>query len=166
MRRHLIACCAVAAGCSFGGDRKPARPGAIFRYTVVGRSAPLDSIILGQPWKSAAKYGASEGDTLTALPYGTFGGADAIGVHRDSNGIVTELEFYYHARRDLKAVVSDYRSSLGSPFAVTTDTLAGAVRTTTRWKNENTEFAISTLTPPQKDGTGAVAVLTDRSRPR
>lgn len=166
MQRRLIACCALAAGCSFGGDRKPARPGVIFRYTVVGRSPPLDSIILGQPWKSAAKYGAREGDTFTALPDGTFGGADAIGVLRDGNGIVTELEFYYDGRRDLKAVVSDYRSSLGSPFAVTTDTLPGAIRTTTRWKDENTEFAISTLTPPQKNGTGAVALLTDRSRPR
>jgi hypothetical protein len=166
MQRWLAACCALLAGCSPGGDWKPARPGEIFRYTVVGRSPPLDSIVLGQPWKSAAKYGAREGDTLNALPDGTFGGADAIGVHRDSNGLVTTLEFSYHARRDLKALVSDYRSSLGPPLAVTTDTLAGVIRTTTRWKNENTEFVISTLTPPQKDSTGALAVLTDRSRPR
>jgi hypothetical protein len=166
MQPCLIACCALVARCSFGSDWKAARAGEIFRYTVVGRSPPLDSITLGQPWKSAAKYGASERDTVNALPDGTFGGADAIGVHRDTNGIVTEVEFYYHARRDLNALVSDYRSSLGSPFAVTTDTLARAIRTTTRWKDENTEFVISTLNPPQKDGTGAVATLTDRSRPR
>ena len=89
MRRRLIACCAVAAGCSFGGDRKPARPGAIFRYTVDGRSAPWDSIILGQPSKSEEKSGESEGDTLTELHYGNFGGADTNVDHRDSNGIVT-----------------------------------------------------------------------------
>jgi hypothetical protein len=126
----------------------------------------LDSIILGQPWKTAAKYGAREGDTLNALPDGTFGGADAISVHRGGDGRVTELEFYYHASRDLNALVTDYRSSLGAPFARTSDTAAGTIRTTTRWKNENTEFAISILTPPRKDGIGAVAVLTDRSRPR
>jgi len=161
-----MACCALFAGCSSGGDWKPARAGEIFRYTVVGRSPPLDSIVLGQPWKSAPKYGARERDTLNALPDGTFGGADAISVHRDSNGLVTELEFSYHTRRDLKALLSDYRSSLGPPLSETTDTLAGVVRTTTRWQNETTEFVISTLTPPQKDGTGARAVLTDRSRPR
>jgi len=166
MQRRFISCCALIAGCSFGGDWKPAQSGEIFRYTVVGRSLPLDSIVLGMPWKTAAKYGARDGDTLNALPDGTFGGADGIGVHRDTKGFVTGLDFYYHARRDLKALVSDYRSSLGSPLAVTTDTLAGAIRTTTRWKNENTGFVISTLTPPQKDGTGAVAVLTDLSRAR
>lgn len=166
MDHRLITGCALLAGCSFGGDWKPARPGEIFGYTVVGRSPPLDSIILGQPWETAVKYGAREGDTLSALPDGTFGGADAIDVHRDTNGRVTQLEFYYHASRDLNALVSGYRSSLGSPFAVTTDTVAGTIRTTTRWKNENTEFAISTLTPPQKDGIGAFAVLTDRSSPR
>lgn len=92
--------------------------------------------------------------------------AAAIAVHRDRNGLVTHLEFRYHARRDLNALVGDYRASLGAPFAVTTDTLADTVRTTSRWNDENTEFVIWTVTPPQKDGTGAVALLTDRSRSR
>ena len=166
LKLWLIASCCLAAGCSSGADWKPSRAGEIFRYTTVGTTSRLDSIVLGQPWRSAAKYGAQEGDTLNALPDGTFGGADAIAVHRDNIGVVTALEFSYHARRDLEALLNDYRASLGAPFAVTIDTLAGAIRTTTRWRDDSTEFVISALVPPPKDGIEAVALLTDRSRSR
>ena len=64
------------------------------------------------------------------------------------------------------ATLNDYRSSLGPPFAATTDTLADVIRTTTRWQDEATEFVVSTMTPPQKDSVGAVAVLSDRSHRR
>jgi hypothetical protein len=166
MQRWHIALCALIAGCSVGDEWKPSRPGEIFRYTAIGKSLPWDSIVLGQPWKSAAKYGAREGDTLTALPFGTFAGADAIGVHRDANGVVTQLEFVYHASRDLTALVNDYRAVLGPPVETVTDTLAGAVRTTMRWQNADTKFVIETLRPPQNDGVAAIALLSDRRQPQ
>ena len=166
MQRLLIAACAILGACSVGSDWKPSRSGEIFRYTTVGSSLPFDSIILGERWKTAAKYGARDGDTLFSLPPGTFGGADAIDVYRDTAGVVTRIEFLYHAHRDVNALLNDYRSSLGSPFTATTDTLAGAIRRTTRWRDDATEFVLSTMAPPQKDSVGAVAVLSDRSHGR
>src|SRR5262245_2667791 len=93
MRFRLIASCALLTACSAGSDWKPSRPGEIFRYTSVGSSLPFDSIVLGERWKTAAKYGAGDGDTLFSLPPGTFGGADAIDVYRDTGGVVTRIEF-------------------------------------------------------------------------
>jgi hypothetical protein len=166
MQRLLIAACAVLSACSVGSDWKPSRSGEIIRYTTVGSSLPFDSIILGERWKTAGKYGARDGDTLVSLPPGTFGGADAIDVYRNTGGVVTRIEFLYRARRDVNALLHDYRSSLGPPFAATTDTLGGAIRHTTRWQDNATEFVLSTMTPPQKDSVGAVAVLSDRSHRR
>jgi hypothetical protein len=162
MLRFSIVLCALLAACSSGDDWKPSRPGEIFRYTTIGSSVPFDSVLLGQPWKTASKYGANDGDTVTALPFGTFAGADAIAVHRDTNGIVTKVQFVYHARRDIKALVADYQISLGQPRTITIDTVAGAIRTTTRWQNDDTEFVIATISPPQKDDVGAMAWLIDR----
>lgn len=153
----------LATACSTGRESTPARVGEIFRYTAVGRSTALDSVVLGQPWTTAEKYGAQTGDTVNALPAGTFGGADAIRVHRDPGGIVTEIDFRYYASRDLNALLSDYRSSLGPPQSVTTDTVAGGVRTTTRWVDRNTEFTISTMRPPDKDDVAGIGVLRNRS---
>ena len=162
MRRLLVFLAYFLCTCSRESDRKPSRPGEIFRYTVVGRATPFDSIVLGQRWKTAAKYGATDRDTLFALPYGYFAGADAIGIRRDSLGVVTSLEFVYHATRDANALLADYRRSLGAPAAVTTDTLAGATRTTTRWQDEATEFVITTMMPPDRDSVVALAFLSDR----
>jgi hypothetical protein len=147
-------------------DRKAERAGEIFRYTAVGNSAPLDSIVLGRPWLSAAEYGARDGDTITSLPFGTFGGADAIAVHRNAKGIVTEVEFAYHAKRDARALVRDYQSSLGPPISVKVDTVSGAIRTTTLWRDDSTEFVIATMSPPGRDDVGAMAWLIDRGTNR
>ena len=162
MRLSLVLLACAVPGCSRDAGWRPAQPGQIFRYTAVGRTTPLDSIVLGQPWKTAAKYGARETDTLFALPGGYFGGADAIAVHRDNRGVVTSIEFGYRATRDLEALVADYRSSLGAPVAVTSDTVSGTARTITRWQDDATEFVVMTMTPPMKDGVAAIALLSDR----
>jgi hypothetical protein len=161
MRESWIIVCAFVIACSPGLDWKPSKAGEIFRYTVVGR-VPRDSIVLGHGWTSAAKYGAQLGDTLTLLPLGTFGGADAIAVHRKVNGIVTQVEFAYHASSDVRALVNSYRSSLGQPFAIAVDTVDHATVTTTRWRDASTEFVLITMTPTDKDGIGAFAQLIDR----
>jgi hypothetical protein len=141
-------------------DWKPASRGDIFRFTTVGRSFPFDSIILGERWSSASKYGARDDDTLFALPSGTFGGADAISVHRDVRGVVTQLEFTYRTGRDVRALLNAYRSALGPPTSVTIDTVSRSIHTTRSWQNARTEFAISTVDPPD-GGVAASARLID-----
>jgi len=163
MRRSLVFLACAVFSCARNEGWTPSRPGEIFRYTSVGRTPPLDSIWLGERWTSAAKYGARDDDTLFALPYGFFGGADAIGIHRDSLGVVTSIEFAYHPTRDVTALVADYRKSLGSPV-VSMDTVRGVVRTITRWQDDATEFVIMSVEPPAKDGVAAMAFLCDRRR--
>jgi hypothetical protein len=163
MRESRLIVCVLLLGCS--RDWNPSKPGEIFRFTIVGRRAPLDSIELGRTWKSAANYGAHPGDTLSLLPSGTFGGADAIAVHRNASAIVTEIDFVYHPDRDVQALVNDYRSLLGEPFAIGSDTTDGLIQTTTRWQNRDTEFVIAVLTPPHED-IAAFAQLIDRRTKR
>ena len=162
IRSRLIVCCAFFAACSTTDEWKPTKPGEIFRFTLVGRPPSLDSIVLGKTWRSAGKYGALDGDTLTALPFGSFGGADAITVHRDSNGVVTEIDFAYQPERDLRALTHDYESSLGRPFSITVDTVRNIVRTTTTWRDQETEFTMAMISPPLTDGFGGIARLVDR----
>jgi hypothetical protein len=166
MRLSFLPLLTFIAACAPNVDWEPAEPGDIFRYTAVGNSYPLDSIVLGESWGSAAKYGAQAGDTLTALPSGTFAGADAIAVHRDSAGIVTSIEFAYHRRQDVAALVNDYRTSLGEPDSVSTDTVGGSTRIMHLWRNTMTEFLMMTVAPPLQDGVAALAILSDRSRVR
>jgi len=159
MKTFIVCVTIVVVGCR--PDWKPSQPGEIFRYTTVGRTEPLDSIVLGRPWPTAAKYGAKSGDSIVALPFGTFGGADAIAVHL-TDGVVTRLEYAYHSSRNARALSADYRSTLGTPVAEMADTADGVVRTTTCWRNDSTAFAIHTMVPAGKDVVGAMAVLLDR----
>lgn len=164
MRHTLVFLLLVASGCAYTQSRDAAPVAEIFRYTTIGRSLPADSIVLGQRWPSAAKYGATDADTMYALPYGTFGGADAIAVSRDSRGVVTEITFAYHPRRNAGALLADYRSSLGAPVAVRVDTVGTAIHTTTVWRDAVTEFSFVVMSPPGADGVGAMAILADRRR--
>jgi hypothetical protein len=154
----------VATACAPRVSREAAQAEGIFRYTAVGRAPVLDTIKLGEVWRSASKYGGSAGDTLVALPFGTFGGADAIAVVRDRAGIVTALHFAYHARRDAKSLLAEYSASLGPPESVQTDSAGGTTRTRTLWRDDRTEFTFITIVPPGADAVGAIAVLADRRR--
>ena len=164
MRVPAIVLLLAAAACAPRVSRDAAPAEGIFRYTTVGSAFALDTIKLGEVWRSASKYGASADDTLVALPFGTFGGADAISVVRDRAGIVTELQFAYHARRDAKALLTEYSVSLGTPSAVRTDSAGGGVRTSTMWSDDRTDFTFITMSPPGADAVGAMAVLSDRRR--
>jgi hypothetical protein len=149
----------LLAACGSSTDGKPPGQSDIFRHTAVGRSLPHDSILLGQTWPSAAKYGARDGDTLTVLPDSSFCCADLIAVRRDSAGIVTAIEFAYFAERDTRNLVASYRSTLGSP----TNVAIGAGRARTTWRDDLTEFVIVTFAA-DSDGVTARATLLDRSR--
>jgi hypothetical protein len=146
--------------CSTGDEWRPARPGEIFRYTSIGRVPPYDSILLGQRWASAAKYGAGPGDTITALPPGTFAGADGIRIRRLSNGVVTSIEFDYRGQRDIEAIRRDYESKLGAPVGLQ---LRGGRRTTI-WRDSLTEFSLQEFGVRGDDAVAATAILADRAR--
>src|SRR5687768_9723127 len=139
MRHRSLLILLAAAACAPRVSRDATPAEEIFRYTTVGRAAALDTIRLGEMWRSASKYGASAGDTLVVLPFGTFGGADAISVLRDRTGVVTALEFVYHARRDAKSLLAEYALTLGAPASVRTDSVGGVVRTSTLWRDDRTE---------------------------
>ena len=162
MRTRLFALGLLACACYAASDWKPSQPGDIFRYASVGRSYPLDSITLGQPWISAPKYGARAGDTLNGLPAGVFGGADAIRVRRNAAGIVTDLEFDYSADRDIRAILSEYEADLGAPAEASVDSLTGEQRRITVWRNADTEFRIIQFTPPRPNKVAAMAILSDK----
>jgi hypothetical protein len=149
----------LLTACGSSQDGMPSRQGEIFRHTAVGRSLPHDSILLGQTWQSAGKYGAREGDTLTVLPDNSSCCADLVAVRRDAAGIVTAIEFAYFASRDTRNLVASYRSTLGSPANVA----IGAGRARTTWRDNLTEFVIVTFAA-DSDGVTARATLLDRAR--
>ncbi len=108
--------------CSPRPERQPTLPAEIFRYMAIGREMPFDSVVLGATWTSAAKYGASETDTVFSLPRGTFSGADAIRVRRTASRLVSALEFDYGPSYDLGALRRRYEESLG-PAGIALDSL-------------------------------------------
>jgi hypothetical protein len=152
----------LTCACYGASDWEPSEPGHIFRHTVVGRSYPLDSIVLGEPWPSARRYGARDGDTLTSLPTGVFSGAEAIRVRRNASGVVTQLEFDYGVDRDITKIVREYEEDLGTPAEVSADSVPGQQRRVTVWRNAETEFRILQFTPPRRDRIAAIAILSDR----
>lgn len=161
MRRILVLACLISGtACRRPEEWTPSRSGEIFRYTVVGSGYALDSIVLDEPWSTATKYGAGEGDTLNTLPAGAFAGADAIRVRRDTSGFVTTIEFDYSAERDVRRIVDGYRSDLGAP-RVTVDSLGSPQRRISAWHDAATDFRIIEFTPP-KSGIAATAVLSTR----
>jgi hypothetical protein len=161
--RFSLVLVAIVIACSPSGELPESARGEIARFVLLGASAPYDSVLLGQPWTSAAKYGAREGETVSRLRQNQFTGLDAIVVHRNAAGLVTDVEFAYHARRDIPALVAGLRSSLGEPIANSVETVAGSTRSTLRWCNESTLFLITTVVPPAADSIGAISLLRDRT---
>jgi hypothetical protein len=159
--RSLVLAILLCA-CSPADEWKPSRPGEIFRYTSIGDALPSDSIILGQPWLSATKYGAANRDTLTTLPSDAFSGADAVRVHRDSSGLVTAMEFDYAASRDIDSIRKDYERTLGKPDETFADTVDGRPTRATVWRDAVTEFRLTEFGRAHGKGVAATAVLRDR----
>ena len=160
MRSLLLAI--LLCACAPADEWKPSHPGEIFRYTSIGNALPLDSIVLGQPWLSATKYGAGNRDTLTVLPSDALSGADAVRVHRDSTGLVTAIEFDYAASRDIDSIRKDYERSLGKPDETLADTVAGRPTRATVWRDAATEFRLTEFAGAHGKDVAATAVLSDR----
>lgn len=160
MRLLLLAI--LPCGCAPANEWKPSHPGEIFRYTSIGSSPPSDSIVLGRPWLSATSYGAGTRDTLTTLPSDAFSGADAVRVHRDSNGLVTAMEFDYVASRDIDSIRKDYERSLGKPDETLADTVDGRPTRATVWRDAVTEFRLTEFGGAHGKDVAATVVLSDR----
>ncbi len=90
---------------------EPASPRAIFREIATEGS----TIRLGERWSADEVPGATPADTVVGLPAGTFGGAQAIRVHRTRAGIVTALMFDYPQTADFQRMRAEYTERLGPP---------------------------------------------------
>jgi hypothetical protein len=161
-RRCLITLAAIAVACSPIGELGDLPSRGVARHAVIGVSAP-DSIFLGRAWENAAKYGARAGDTLTRVAQNHFSGMDAVTVHRNATGIVTDIEFAYHARRDIPALVAGLREVLGEPTSNSTNKVSGSTRAVIRWCDESTVFVLTTIVPAGADSIGAISLLRDRT---
>lgn len=128
----------------------------IFRYTTIER----DSIVLGSRWPGATRLGFTEADTLALLPPGSFGGAEAIRVHRDSSGIVRQLDFVYGSERDMVALQASYAAELGAPETREFDS-NGVLNVVSGWRDPRTELVMIRFVP-LVNGVRGVVVLTDR----
>jgi hypothetical protein len=163
MRLRVVILPAMLMACSPAQEKAASPSGRVFRYTTIGRSPPHDTIVLGQAWRTAAKYGARRGDSITSIPVGEFAGADSIAVHRNSAGVVIAIEYFYYASRDVPELLRGYRSTLGPPAGTSiTDLMSGSTHTTAKWCDDSTEFLFTTIEPVVRDSVAGRAVLFER----
>jgi hypothetical protein len=134
-------------------------PKPIFRHVELVR----DTLWLGRPLGSFARFARNPTDTIVTVPLGEFGGTDAIQVERGREDIVTAFTFLYGARHDMSALHAEYLSDLGAPTAQGTDSIAGVARTFWIWQDAKTEFTLAAFSAPI-DGAVGAARLADRMR--
>jgi hypothetical protein len=159
MRLSLIAMGGLTAvlwsGC--GPRPAPGAPRPIFRWMRVGSGV----VTLGEPL-STAVAAASPGDTLVALPRGSFGGAERITVHLAPDRMVRGLTFDYVGGADFAEMVAGYEAELG-PAARTAETRRGEVPAeVATWRDERTELRI--VRDPNRSAWTVRATLRDLSR--
>lgn len=132
----------------------------IFRHTeIMG-----DTLRLGRPWASAERWGAGPLDTVNTLPKGAFGGADVIRVHRDSSGLIRQVDYAFLGGRErqLDEAVASYTAEIGPP-AVERDSTAERLQWGAGWRDPQTELILVRYTP-ELNGLLAVMVLRDQRR--
>jgi hypothetical protein len=106
----LILLLLVSGACGAGSDQ-PAGPRPIFRHF----NTEVSTIQLGQSWTAEEVPGAEPGDTVVALPAGTFERAQSVRVHRTPAGVVSSIMFDYPETADFQAMRSEYSRLLGQP---------------------------------------------------
>jgi hypothetical protein len=153
---HLLAVAACLAG---DVSRSDCIVPPIFREVrVVG-----DTIRLGQAWPGSTRLGIGARDTVAELPTHAFGWAEGIRVHRDQAGIVREMDFTYGPKRDIVALLRDYRTSLGRPVESRAVNDGRGRRETWVWRDGRTELTVVRFLPA-RNGVQARSILVDRLR--
>jgi hypothetical protein len=100
----------ILMACGRGPDA-PEAPRPIFRQF----NTEMTSITLGQSWTAEEVAGAEVDDTVVALPAGTFERAQAVRVHRTTEGVVSSIVFDYPQTTDFQAMQTEYTRLFGPP---------------------------------------------------
>ena len=131
----------------------------VFRFVRISQ----DTIHLGAALGRAARFATSPSEAAVAIPTSEYNRADLLVIQRDSGGVVTSIMFGWGKGRDMATVLASYRVELGAPADSSVESLAGATRTTWRWRDASTEFALSRIEPAVNNIVG-VSNLTDLRR--
>jgi hypothetical protein len=143
------------AACAPSSDQPAARP--IFRHF----NTEVSSIRLGEHWTAEEVPGADRGDTVVALPSGTFERAQAVRVHRSPTGVVSSIMFDYPQDADFNAMQQEYTRLFGAP----TEHERSAkpeVRERLVWQDSLTLFEL--VRDPRRSVSSIYTRLIDRSR--
>jgi len=137
---------------------QPAPP-RLFRHVALAR----DTVWLGEPLGALVRYARTPSDSIVTVPLGEFGGADAIQVRRRPDGTVYSVLFLYGALHDMEQLRDEYIADLGAPADSATDSVAGVVRRSWVWQDEDTAFQLVAFSAPL-DGAVGGALMLDRRR--
>lgn len=148
---------AAGAGCRPAPDQPgAARP--IFRHV----NTEMSTLQLGQSWTAEEVPGAEPGDTVVALPSGTFERAQAVRVHRTPAGVVSSIMFDYPQAADFQAMHTEYRQLLGPPKEHERPRKADA-RERLVWEDSLTRFEL--VRDPRRSTSTVYTRLSDRPGP-
>ena len=145
----------VLAACAPASDQPATRP--IFRHF----NTEVSSIRLGEHWTAEEVPGADRGDTVVALPSGTFERAQAVRVHRSPTGVVSSIMFDYPQDADFSAMQQEYTSLFGAPTKHERSDKSEA-RERLLWQDSLTLFEL--VRDPRRSVATIYTRLTDRSR--
>jgi hypothetical protein len=143
------------AACAPGSDQPATRP--IFRHF----NTEVSSIKLGEHWTAEEVPGADRGDTVVALPSGTFERAQAVRVHRSPTGVVSSIMFDYPQDADFNAMQQEYTRLFGAPTKHERSEKPEA-RERLVWRDSLTLFEL--VRDPRRSVSSIYTRLIDRSR--
>ena len=155
-RCSLYLLLAALAACAPASDR-PAAKRPIFRHF----NTEVSSIRLGEHWTAEEVPGADTGDTVVALPSGTFERAQAVRVHRSPTGVVSSIMFDYPQEADFTAMQQEYTRLFGEPKEHEQSEKSEA-RERLVWQDSLTLFEL--VRDPRRSVSTIYTRLTDRSR--
>jgi hypothetical protein len=154
--RNLCLLLVWIAACTPASDR-PATTRPIFRHY----NTELSSIRLGERWTAEEVPGVETGDTVVALPTGTFEKAQAVRVHRTPTGVVSSIMFDYPQQADYQQMQQEYTKLFGSPAEHERSDNPEA-RERVVWQDSLTLFEL--VRDPRRSVSTIYARLIDRSR--
>jgi hypothetical protein len=154
--RSLCLLLAGLAACAPASDR-PGRTRPIFRHF----NTEVSSIRLGEHWTAEEVPGAEPGDTVVALPTGTFERAQAVRVHRTPAGVVSSIMFDYPQEANFQAMQQEYTKLFGPPTRHDQARKAEE-RERVVWQDSLTHFEL--VRDPSRSASTIYTRLTDRTR--
>ena len=156
MKMRSLYLLAGLVACAPASDR-PGTTRPIFRHF----NTEVSSIRLGEHWTAEEVPGADAGDTVVALPSGTFERAQAVRVHRTPAGVVSSIMFDYPQGADFQAMQQEYTRLFGPP-ATHDRSPKAEERERVVWQDSVTLFEL--VRDPSRSASTIYTRLTDRTR--